>query len=107
MTQQELENKHKDVPEIVNSSIEMKEANEPIPIYEGEFELELRDTKIKLTGVILFDWFPSPGVKFSGTVKNSTTDLMKSIQSHGKFDLIIVGLKFGQCLISNTTISQL
>ena len=103
MTQKELENEYKDVPEIVNSSIEMKEANEPIPVYEGEFELELRDTKIKLTGIILFGWFPGLGVRFSGTVKNTTTDLMKSIKSHEKFDLIIDGLKFGQCLISNTT----
>lgn len=103
MTQQELENEYKDVPEIVNFPIEMKEANEPIPVYEGEFELELRDTKIKLTGEILFRWFPSPGVKFSGTVDNSNTDLIKSIKSHEKFDLIIDNLKFGQCFISNTT----
>jgi len=103
MTQQELENEYKDVPEIVNSPINMKEANETIPVYDGEIELELRDTKIKLTGEILFGWFPSPGVKFSGTVKKSSTDLMKSIKSHEKFDLIIDGLKFGQCLISNTT----
>ena len=89
MTQKELKNEYKDVPEIVNSPIEMKEANEPIHIYDGVIELRLRDTKIKLTGEILFGWFPSPGVRFSGTVKNSTTDLMKSIKSHEKFDLII------------------
>jgi len=103
MTPKELKNEYKDVPEIVNSPIEMKEANEPIHIYDGVIELRLQDTKIKLTGEILFGWFPSPGVRFSGTVKNSTTDLMRSIKSHEKFDLIINGLKFGQCFISNTT----
>jgi len=80
MTKKEFGGKYKDYPEIIVSSFEMRDANESIPIYEGEFELEQENTKIKVTGVILFDWFPSSGARFSGTIKNSVSDEMKLIQ---------------------------
>lgn len=103
MTRKEIEEQYKDIPEIVTSSNAMKEVNEPIPIYNGEFALEYRETKIKVTGEILFDWFPSSGARFSATVDNSTLDIMKSIQGEESYKVLIDGLNFGECLISNTT----
>ena len=106
MTKKELEDKYKDIPEIVISSIGMKEANEPIPIYKGKFELEHGKSKMKLTGEILFDWFPSSGARFFGTVDNNTTYLMKSIQIEKNFNVLIDGLNFGQCSLTNETIGN-
>jgi len=59
MTKKELGEKYKDIPEIIASSIKMKEANEAIPIYKGPFVLEHKKTRIELTGKISFEWFPS------------------------------------------------
>ncbi len=103
MTEKELEKKYKECPEIIVSSIKMNEANEYIPIYEGDFKLEREKTKIEVSGVIFFDWFPSSCSKFSGTIKDNTADLIKAFHSYEKFDLVIGGLKFGHCFITNAT----
>ena len=105
MTKKELEEMHKNFPEILTSPIIMEEPNTPIPIFQGTFKLKRDETEIELKGKIQFVWFPNSGTIFSGFVINRSSDILKEIQSNEIYQLIVDGLPFGECLISNFTLS--
>lgn len=59
-------------PDTIESPIKMDHPNQAIPIYDGEFVLELNTKQIVMDGKLEFRWFPSPSVVFMG---NSHTDI--------------------------------
>ena len=102
----EIEEFFKDIPEIIVSPINMAEPNQPISIYEGDFRLKQGKAEYVINGVIKFEWFPHSSAKFSGIIKTSSFDIIKAFQSNEKFELILDNLNFGNCFISNYSISS-
>ena len=52
----------KDVDDILESPIEMQEANQPILIFEGIFIIKDETGEIELDGKIQYNWSPNTGV---------------------------------------------
>ena len=102
MTEEELKDLHKNIPEIIEDSIKMTEANSSIKIYEGEYILRDDQNEIKVTGNIYFDWFPNSGAHFYGKPLVDFKDLFKITDGINSFSIIIDGLEFGQGFITNT-----
>lgn len=102
MTKDELLEMHKDTPEINPISVDMRQANLPINIYEGEFILKNGKHEIKIDGNITFDWFPNSGAHFSGKPILDTKELFKITNGLDDFRVIIDGLEFGDAFITNT-----
>lgn len=103
--------KRNNIPDIIESSIAMSEANTPIEIHKGEFYLKNKDIEIKVKGSISFKWLPSLGQYFSGEVitKSNNNILSWEIAEEltGKeFKVINKDLKYGKGIVINTTINQ-
>lgn len=99
-----MKNNIKAIPDIMISRIKMKEPNESINIHEGDFELKYKDKTIKLNGYVKYDWLPDPGVRFKGKTKTHSLEIVELLQH--RFELIIDGLKLGDCFITNTSSSK-
>ncbi len=65
---QKIEQYLASIPNIIDPPVEMREANQPVTIYEGDFALIVNGGPIKIDGKIYFDWFPVIGAKFSGKI---------------------------------------
>jgi len=81
------------MPEIIDSPIEMNEANLPIKIYEEKFVIKIDGEEIVIQGTIQFEWYPVLGATFSGTVitnNEKATTLFDEM-----VEVIIDGLVFG------------
>jgi len=102
MTKDEILDQFKDYPEIIDSSIEMTEANSPIKIFEGDYIIKNGVSEIKITGIIYYNWTPNSGANFYGNTLVDVTDLYKFIDEPNPFKIIINGLEFGQGFITNT-----
>jgi hypothetical protein len=100
MNLSEVLEQYKDVPEIIESSIKMPEANSPIQIYEGDFLLRNEKEELNITGKIFFNWVAISGCHFTGIIKNTTAI------GHDEYKVIINGLEFGAGYVSNTTIGN-
>ncbi|WP_281846183.1 hypothetical protein [Olleya namhaensis] len=98
-----LNNSFKDMPEIIDLSIKMNNANEVIGIYEGLFNLQNEDVVIKINGKIQYHWFPEKGAKFEGVVLEENNDPLKTINSLNDYFLQIEGLSVGKAFITNRT----
>jgi hypothetical protein len=86
----EIEEIYKNIPVMINSPIEMLEANAPIPIFKGKFVLKDKSREIEIDdGIIQFDWFPSSGATFSG-VSHDFIDLIDDLE------ILIDGACFGR-----------
>ncbi len=90
------------IPNIIESSIAMSEANTSIEIYEGEYSLKNEEVDIKIKGIINFEWFPVSGLCFSGKVisMNSVNDLLLTLDK--EYKVFLKDLEFGSGLIINT-----
>ncbi|MGD7025167.1 hypothetical protein ACQCVK_21635 [Rossellomorea vietnamensis] len=53
---------------VINPVVSMKEVNQPIEIYNGEFTLEIQDIKFTLQGYIYLKWLPEPKISFTGKI---------------------------------------
>lgn len=102
MTKDELLEMHKDTPEMNPISVDMRQANLPVNIYEGEFILKSEKHEIKIDGNITFNWFPNSGAHFSGKPILDTTDLFNITNELGTFKVIVDDLDFGDAFITNT-----
>lgn len=102
MTKNDILEQYKDYPEIIDSPVEMTEANSPIKIFEGEYIIKNKVNEIKVTGHIYYEWFPNAGAHFSGKPLIETSDLFKITNGFNSFKIIIDGLEFGQGFITNT-----
>lgn len=103
MTREELLNNSNDIPEIIESSIKMTEANCPIKIYEGEYLLKSDTEEIKVVGTIEFDWVVNSGSHFSGNVVLDSNQNRAFSNSHSDYKVIIDGLEFGSGFITKTS----
>lgn len=92
--------------EIIETSIEMLEANSPIKIYEGDFIIKDEDTEIIISGIIQYNWFPTSKATFSGEVSEEFTEVYKIIDNKNSIKIIIDGLDFGNGFITNTNFSN-
>lgn len=76
----------KDIPNRVVSPVTMHEANESILIYNGEFKIKNELKEYKLSGKILFKWFPDMSVKFKGEFLNAEHIDMSMMET---YDVVI------------------
>lgn len=98
-----IEEIFKNYPEIIDSPIEMIEANTSIIIYEGQFVIKKDSQEIIIDGVIQFDWFPNSGTSFYGKPHLDTVTLFKIFNGIDDFDVMLDGLFFGKGLLTNTS----
>lgn len=103
MTREQLLEEYKDIPDIIESSIEMMEANSSIKIYEGEFLLKSDTEEIKVNGIITFDWVANSGSHFSGKAELEPTNYKAFSNSHNNYKIIIDGLEFGNGFITKNS----
>lgn len=83
-------------PDLIDSPILMKEANEPISIYKGQFSLQYDKVERICSGKIMFEWLPNPGVRFEGFPLSREINLTSTFDMFDPFSLIINGLLFGE-----------
>lgn len=102
MTKDELMEIHKEIPHMIDSSIEMTEANSSIKVFEGEFIIRNDKHEIKLNGCLYFEWVPDTGACFFGETEFETIKLAKISGEIELFKIIINGLEFGEGYITNT-----
>ena len=103
MTKEELFEEYKDIPEIIESSIEMTEANASIKIYEGEYILKSDTEEIKVNGVISFDWVANSGSHFSGKAELEPSQYKAFSNSHSIYEIVVNGLEFGNGFITKNS----
>lgn len=103
MDQQHLLDAYKDTPRIIEPNPLMVEPNEPIEIYTGKITLkdEQKNIEYVVEGLITFNWFPHTESVLKGK-------LGRNYDTFGcdAFTVIIDGLKFGECYITNKSISD-
>lgn len=103
MTKDELLERNKDIPDIIESSIIMSEANSSHKIYEGDYLLKSEFEEIKVNGNINFDWVANSGSHFEGNVIIDHSLYKDFSSSNSIYKIIINGLEFGNGFITNTT----
>lgn len=96
----------KDVPEIIESSIEMFEANQPVKIFEGHFILKKAETEFTVYGHIQYDWFPITGANFYGIIEGTSSVNIRFLNSSTFFDVIVNGNNIGQGIIVSAAIDN-
>lgn len=101
-----ITNLMKDIDDILDSPIEMVEANQPIIIFEGEYIIKDETRELKIDGKIQFNWVPDTGVIFYGKAIGKTIELIKDINSIEYFDVLANGTNLGKGIISNFNISN-
>ncbi len=93
----------KEIPNIIESSIILKNPNSPIKIFRGKFQLinSERNIKINVEGKITFEWFPSYGCFFMGNI--SVVDFDKFIQTpYISYKVIVNEIDLGNAFIHKT-----
>jgi hypothetical protein len=72
----DLTERLKNIPTIIESSIVLKKSNTPLNIFNGKFQLLNPKTNISINvqGKIIFEWIPNYGCFFIGTIKNIDFD---------------------------------
>lgn len=96
----------KDIPDIIESSIVFKKPNSPIKIFRGKFQLinSEHNIKINVEGKITFEWFPSYGSFFLGNI--SVVDFDKFIQTpYISYKVIVNEIDLGSAFIHKITTS--
>lgn len=106
MNKKEIEESLKDIPEIIDSPIEMTEANSSIVIYEGQYVIKNDKHEVIIEGIIQFDWLPDSRAIFSGTSKHYSdeAEIFKIFTEYNNFDILLAGLCFGKGFLTNITI---
>ncbi|MFL5741494.1 MAG: hypothetical protein ACJ75B_14815 [Flavisolibacter sp.] len=104
MQVEEILERYKDVPEIIQSNIEMIEANSPIQIYSGDYLIQNDKGDLNINGEIIFNWVASSGCHFLGTIKAETRIADSFAINHDRIQLIVDGLEFGNGHVNSKTI---
>jgi len=103
MINKEIEKFFENIPSRITPSIKMDDVNQIIKVYEGEFDLKTDSITIKLTGTITFNWFPSQGLIFSGTIIENSGNIISLLTSRDTLELILKGSKFGDTIITHAS----
>jgi hypothetical protein len=106
MSKEILLEKLKDVPEILETSIDMIEANQPVKIYEGAFVIRQETKEITISGHIQYDWFPSTGANFYGTIEELSKENIVLLKKSEYFYVVVNGFNIGLGLITSITYSN-
>lgn len=93
-----------DIPDIIEPLTVMKEPNEKILVYEGDFRLHNDKVNIFVSGRLYFEWFPSIGVRFTGKTARNEIEILELSQNSNSYELIIDDLVFGECRIDTASI---
>ena len=88
-----------DIPDIIEPLTVMKEPNEKILVYEGDFRLHNDKVNIFVSGRLYFEWFPSIGVRFTGKTARNEIEILELSQNSNSYELIIDDLVFGECFL--------
>lgn len=104
MQVEEILERYKDVPDIIQSNIEMIEANSPILIYSGDYLIRNDKSDLNINGDIMFNWVASSGCHFLGTINTEIRIADSFAISHDSFQLIVDGLEFGNGHVNSKTI---
>ena len=89
-------------PDKVNASFVMKEPNESIPIYDGQFILK-GDAEIKIDGEINFVWLPNMNVRFVGSAVKKSLEVLKLLNEKNINEIYISGSLIGKAEITHTS----
>lgn len=95
--------KLKEIPNIIESSVILKKPNSPIKILKGNFLLinSEHDIKIDIKGEINFEWFPNYGCFFLGNI--SIVDFGKYIlMPYMSYNVIVNKIDLGKAFIDKT-----
>lgn len=95
---QEFEEPFNIHPYALSSDFPMTEANEPIKIYEGGFQLKFKEEIISVEGTISFKWFPQLHISIVGKTKILPSPQFYSIVE--KYEVLIDNIKFSESYIS-------
>lgn len=106
MSNELILNHLKEVPEILENSIEMFEANQPVKIFEGDFVLKNDEKEYTVSGYIQYDWFPMTGANFYGTIKETSLENIKILNSINFFEVIVDGYNIGQGIVASIIINS-
>ena len=101
-----IANLMKDIDDILESPIEMREANQPILIFEGIFIIKDETREIELDGKIQYNWSPNTGVVFYGKAIKVSKEIMKIVNEIEYFDVIANNENLGKGIISNFEINS-
>lgn len=104
----EILEKYENIPPAIMGSIEMREANSSLDIFEGDYLLKNETKEIKIQGKITFEWVPNSGVYFYGNTKiEEEGEIFSPINSNNYYSLFIDGLEFGQGFLTNFNVVNL
>lgn len=106
MTKEEQFAEYKNLPEIIESSIGMAEANASIKIYEGEYLLETDTEKINVNGMITFDWAVDSVSHFSEKAVLKPNQYTAFSISHDIYKIVVDGLEFGNGFITYSNLEN-
>lgn len=92
-------------PERIAPSIGMKEPNEVLEIYHGEFELVDGDRRATFSGTIRYHWFPSNAARFTGELLGDPGKVMKGDMMQ-PLQLYQQGLLLGMAFVNRRTLGD-
>lgn len=61
-------NNLEDLPPALKPNYQTEEPNQLIPLYEGDFQIEMAEVEVIVNGKVYLKWFPYPQVEFSVSV---------------------------------------
>lgn len=94
-------------PIILSHPLLMKDPNEPISIHRGSYTLVKGKDHIQIEGEIHFTWYPSLGIKFSGTITGSETEKAEDfLETQDQFEVEFEGLKIGKGTLLSYTLGH-
>jgi hypothetical protein len=105
MKNKELNLTFQSLPELIDSSFQMKEPNSKIPIYQGAFLLRNEKEEIEVIGEISFNWIPNTGVYFSGDYKSSQLGLEFFFHDEPDYKVLIDEVEIGSGFITTRNIT--
>ncbi|WP_282017762.1 hypothetical protein [Salegentibacter mishustinae] len=88
-------------PNSVQSSVEMKEPNAPLKIYDGVFTLKNDKEELKIAGEIKYNWIPDSGVYFIGNPVDDNRSLFNIFNGKVYLKVLIDDLELGEGFITN------
>lgn len=94
------------IPDILDGHVEMKNANEPILLYEGNIKLKNETTEVELKGKVEFKWVLDYGLRFCGNVNDSGLNHFQALTEINKpCNLLIDEKEYGTCWLTKRVLN--
>ena len=91
---------------MTESPISMTEPNAQIGVYEGIYELTDNVESYFINGKLTYDWFPSPGIRFSGFEESNSQKFSQFYASANSLDIKIEGLFFSKGFVTKMILTD-